>query len=101
MAVDVYRFEFDDEVSLEETEMTLQLALLAVEGLFGQARVRMEMTYRVNEAQRAIVADASTEVGHTVARMFTGLLIREFGEEAFQVRRIKGADAGSSREVRA
>ena len=41
--------------------------------------------------KRSCVVDAATEVGGAIARIFTGFLTREFGEEAFKVERIAGA----------
>lgn len=86
-----YRFEFEQAVPVTEAEQTLHLALFAAEGLFGEARVRMDAKYTIDEANRCLVADATTEVGSAVARMFTALLLREFGEEAFRVRRMEPA----------
>jgi len=33
--------------------------------------------------------DAATDVGRAIARIFTGFLTREFGEEAFKVERVE------------
>jgi len=88
MFQDHYRFEMDESVLLSEVEMTLHLAMLAVEGLHGQASVRLEGRYRLDEPGRALLVDASTEVGKSLVRVFTGLLIRELGEDAFSVRRV-------------
>ncbi|MEX2670897.1 MAG: hypothetical protein WD294_02175 [Phycisphaeraceae bacterium] len=88
MTTSVYRFEFDRAIPLTEAEASLQLATFAAEGLFSQARIRMELSYHVDEPRRAIIADGTTAVGNTVIKMFTALLIREFGELSFQVRRV-------------
>lgn len=37
------------------------------------------------------MVDAATAVGKTIAQIFTGLLGREFGENAFTVERVVGA----------
>jgi len=87
MSLDSYRFEVDGSVPLDEAEMTLQLAMLALEGLYGQAAVRLDGRYHVDEPCRAIVVDGSTEVGTSLVRVFTALLIREFGEDSFSARR--------------
>ena len=91
MTVDVFRFEFDRTVLLTEAEMTLQLAIIAVEGLFGQARVRLDASYHLDEPRRVIIVDGTTVIGSAVVRVFIGLLIREFGEDAFHVRRVESA----------
>ena len=93
MSTEVHRFKFEQSIPLEEAEMTLHLASYAVEGLFGQARVRLDFSYFVDEPRGTIIVDGTTEVGAAVVRIFTGLVIREFGEEAFQVRRLDACPA--------
>lgn len=95
MTPDVYRFDFDRPVPIDEAEMSLHLALYAVEGLFGEARVRLEASYHVDEARSAIVVDAATEVGAAVVRVFTSLLLHEFGGDAFNVRRAEPAPSAT------
>jgi hypothetical protein len=41
------------------------------------------------------VVDAATDVGRAIARIFTGFLSREFGEEAFKVERVGDAHPAS------
>jgi hypothetical protein len=86
MMANVFRFEFDPSVSLTEAEMSLHLAIFAVEGLYGEARVRLEVSYQVDQAGNAIIVDAGTEVGSALVKVYTRLLIREFGEDGFHVR---------------
>lgn len=87
MDADAVCFDFDPETSLSDAEMTLHLAMFAVEGVLGRARVRLDAEYVLDEEAHAIVIDGGTEVGELLARVFTGLLLREFGEDAFTVRR--------------
>ena len=91
MTTNRYRFELSPGVPLMDAELSLHLAMYAVEGLFGEARVRLETSYHVERTQRAIAVDAGTEVGAAIVRVFTRLLGREFGEEAFRVRPETGA----------
>ena len=88
MTVGVFRFSISGDVALDEVEMTLQLATFAAEGLFGSAQVRLDFGYHVDADHRLILIDGSTEVGATVAHIFTGLLLREFGEDSFAVERV-------------
>ena len=76
-------FDFPPHVPVTDAEQTLHLAMLAVEGLFGRARVRLDARYEIDIASGAITLDASNEVGAAVARVFTCLLIRERGETSF------------------
>jgi hypothetical protein len=89
MATNVYRFEFAQHVPLKEAEMTLQLASIAAEGLFGEARVRLELDYFVDEPYRTIIVDGTTEVGQAVVRIFTGLALVEYGRRAFCVQQVE------------
>jgi len=91
MTADPYRFEFDHAVPLVEAEMSLHLSLFAVAGLYGEARVRLDARYHLDEAGHAILVDGDTEVGAAVVQVFTSLALREFGETAFQVRRAPSA----------
>jgi hypothetical protein len=88
MTVDIFRFEFEPSVPLADAEMSLHLAMYAVEGLFGEARVRLDASYHLDDARRAITVDGGTEVGAAIVKVFTRLLGREFGEDAFCVRRV-------------
>jgi hypothetical protein len=83
-----YRFQFEPRVSLAEAEMSLHLAMFAVEGLIGRARVRLGARYYISEPDRTIVVNACKPAGKMIARVFTGLLLREFGEDAFSIERI-------------
>ena len=106
MKGDIYRYQFAPQVSALEIEETRHLAVLAVESLLGQSRVRLDASYCMDVEKRACVIDAGTDVGRDIVRIFTGLAIREFGEDAFKVRRVEragpacsgGAEASTSSE---
>lgn len=87
MYADVYRFQFEPTVPLTDAEETLQLALVAAEGLVGESRVRLDAAYAIDEPKRQIRVDGTTAVGDAVVRMFGGFLAREFGHDAFRVER--------------
>lgn len=87
MHADAYRFEFRSDVSLSDAEKSLHLALFAVEGIFGRAQIRLDARYVLDEDGHAVVLDTTTLIGETALRVFTGLLLREFGEDDFSVRR--------------
>ena len=89
MTGESYRFLFKRSAVLEEAELTLHLATFAVEGLVGQARVRLDARYHIDAPQRIITVYAENEVGCTLVRVFTGLLLREFGAQAFRVQRLR------------
>jgi hypothetical protein len=91
MSRNVYRYVFDRNVSVQAAEELLVLAILAAECLHGQSDTRLDASYRFSRDGRACVIDATTDVGRDVARIFTGLAIREFGEDAFKVERLEPA----------
>lgn len=95
----IYRFKFVPSVSLEEAEMTIQLSLIAAEGLHGEARVRLDAAYYLNEKERQITVDARTPIGQDVAAIYCGFCLREFGRDAFDISRREKvstpADAGT------
>jgi hypothetical protein len=93
MTADVFRFTLSEGTPLDEAELTLQLSLFAVEGLYGSASVRLDASYFVDEPRRIILVDGTNEVGGAVVRVFTNLLLREFGEDSFQVRRVDSCPA--------
>jgi len=89
---EVYRYSFEREVSMAVVEESLVLAVLAVECLHGESVVRLEAGYCLEEDQRVCAVDATTAVGRDVARIFTGFLTKELGEEAFRVTKATGTD---------
>lgn len=84
---DTYRYRFADNVPLQEVEESLLLAVLAVESLHGRSPVRLDAAFCLDREKRSCVVDAGSEVGRAIARIFTGFLTRQFGEDAFRVER--------------
>lgn len=99
MPAPAYRFEMDPSVDLAEAEMSLHLAMIALEGLYGPAGVRLDARYCRDEPGRALVVDSSTRVGGTLVRVFAALLLREFGDGGFVVRRLQDAAAAGMAEA--
>ena len=83
----VYRFSFNPEVSMEDVENFLLLAVLAAEGLHGKARVRLDAAYGMNGAKRSCVVDANTQVGQDMAAIFAGFAMCVFGPGAVRISR--------------
>ena len=88
MSKTVYRYSFLEKVPVQSVEETLHLAVLSAENLHGQPRVRLDASYFFDAETRECVIEAGTDVGNDIVRLFTGFLIREFGEDAFQVRSV-------------
>src|SRR5262245_17436548 len=89
MIPNLYRYLFEATVPAKEIEATLVLSIIAVEALHGEARARLEVSHFYDPDKRACVIDASTVVGQDFARLFTGLMTREFGLDAFQVEHLR------------
>ncbi len=78
-----YCYRFASELALNEVEDSLLLAAMATEGLHGRSRVRLEARFVLDRNRRECSIEAGTEVGRDLARIFTGLLTQQFGEQAF------------------
>lgn len=83
-----YKYQFREGIDTRDVEDTLLLAFLAAEGVFGEARVRLDGAYSTDREARTVTVDASTAVGHVVNAVFTTFAIKEFGRDAFAVRRL-------------
>lgn len=94
MRTAVFRFSFGRGADLAEAEATLHLAVLAAEGLLGEARVRMEFAYHPDPPRSAILVDGGTPSGDAIVRVYTAFLTREFGPDGFAVRRMPAAGDG-------
>ena len=86
---EVYRFVIQPRVPLDEIECSLVLAILTTESLHGETQTRLDAAHFFDADQRACVIDAHTDVGRDLNRIFTGLLLREFGPDSFRVERVK------------
>ena len=83
-----YRYEFPKDIEMAEVDASLLLAVLATEDLHGSAQARLEVSYYLDDEQRSCVINADTEAAKTLNRIFVGFLQREFGADAFSVRRV-------------
>ena len=99
MSQTVYRYAFNEALSLAEVRDSLAISIFAAEGMHGQAQVRLHAGYVMDEAMRACVVDAATPVGLTVTQIFTSLLVRQFGEDAFEVERVQAPHGEPDAEV--
>lgn len=75
-------------VPLDQAEMSLHLAMFAVEGLAGRARVCIDARYELDQQSHAI-AIVRNRIGQMIVRAFAALLLREFGEGMFRVERVR------------
>jgi hypothetical protein len=95
----VYHYTFCAGIPIEEVEATLHLALLAAEGLHGEADVRLEGTHSVDIERRRCVINAATLVGRDINRLFLNFIRHEFGADAFRVEHIEAATRNQNQEI--
>jgi len=96
MPRELYRYVFSRQVPLTEAIATLELTLIAVESLHGEARTRMDAHCTVRPFERTLDVDASTHLGQALNQIFVGFLTREFGASAYSVTAIVPGAAPSS-----
>lgn len=87
-----HEFTIHGDAQFSDVESLLQLAIFAVEGIYGPAEVRMSVGYEIDADTRTVTIGTDTVAGDAVAKAFTSLLIREIGERGFAVRRIDEID---------
>jgi hypothetical protein len=91
---DVCKFRFEQGPSRDSIETQLALAIRATESVYGSPRVRMGVGYLFSEDDRELAIDVSTEVGEHMARVFTGLVTWQLGEDGFTVERVNAVASG-------
>lgn len=84
----VYRYLFSATVPMPELEETIGLAVIATESLHGESQARLDLSHVFDSQARAVVIDASTDVGRDFNRLFCGFISREYGRGSFQVGRV-------------
>lgn len=91
-----YKYVFGSQLNMQEIEASLLLAFWSCESLHGEARVRLDGLHQLDEASRTLIVDGGTAVGQDLAKLFTGLLQREFPAMSFTVERLEPITAGSA-----
>jgi len=79
---------FREGIDMKDVEDTLLLAVMAAEGIFGEASVRENHRVSEDRDARAIAVDASTPVGQVVNLIFASYIAKEFGPENFAMHRL-------------
>ena len=85
MVAETYQYRFDDTVPMDGVWDSLLIAAMAAEGLHGATRVRLEARFAMDRQERSVEIEATNGVGRDLARIFTGLLERQFGAGGFTV----------------
>jgi len=82
---EIYIFKFGKGATKEFLEAQVTLAVIAVECMSGKAAVRIGFRYAIKKEKDAVVMETGNAAGEAIVRVFTGLLIRAFGETRFKV----------------
>ncbi|HPF38949.1 MAG TPA: hypothetical protein PK093_09920 [Phycisphaerae bacterium] len=86
------RFKFKTEDEFEDARLTLHLASLAVQGMYGEARVRLETATFFDRQLRTVGVDDTGLVGESLVRSYTKFLLEEFGPDGFEVTTPSGSE---------
>jgi len=81
----IYRYQIKDGILMNAVKDSLLLSIMATESLYGRSRINLEARFRLENTSRVCIIEVGTQIGETIACVFTGFLIREFGEQAFKV----------------
>jgi hypothetical protein len=84
----ICKFKFPDGTDRETIESQIALAITTAECTYGHPKVRISAAYYISPGKPEVAIDVSTEVGEHIAQTFTGLMIRQLGEDNFDVERI-------------
>lgn len=101
MHQDIHRYTFMPDVSFDDIEASLVLAIFAAESLHGESQVRLDAAHAVDGEHRICVIDASTQVGRDINRLFIGFVSREFGPDVFRIERVDNCSSHQPQEVHA
>ena len=96
----IYRYRFGTTVPMRDVEESLLLAAMAAESLHGRSLLRLDGAFCLDAEKRAAVVDGGTDVGQAIAKIFTGFLSKEFGDQAFQVERVAKQPGSAERRRR-
>jgi hypothetical protein len=85
MRAAVYRYDFNNEVPMDEVEASIVLALLGTESLHGECDVQLAAPHYLDRERRTCIVDGSTALGRDFNRLLLGFLRREFGSAAIRI----------------
>ncbi len=83
-----YRFTVLKPESQELMLSLLKLAMAETEVVFGKSQVKLETSVDVSGKKPQCTIEGGAESGEYLAKLFTGFLIKKFGEQGFRVMRL-------------
>lgn len=88
MTAPAYRYSFVDDRTFTDAEESLRLALLAAEGIYGAARILLNVRMIVTPSERTMLISDNGDESQAVNRSLTQFLMRECGPDQFEVDRV-------------
>ena len=85
----IFKYTFNDSVSMPDVEAAFVLAIFATESIHGESDTRLLAEHAMDLDKRTCVVDASTELGRDLNRLLVGFLRREMGDDSFHVERVE------------
>lgn len=70
-------------------KLLFSMALKETELIYGKAKVKLETNYKLNDSRGICLIESGTDCGEHLAKLLSGFLIRELGDNSFKVERIK------------
>jgi hypothetical protein len=83
----IFRYQLSSDLSLSQVSAAFEWAFTITEAIHGDVPVLLNGLYSTNADTRTWTIDATTPVGRSLSRLFTGLLRRDFGSHTFTVER--------------
>ena len=84
----VYRFTVIKKgTGADVLKALVLLAVKETELIFGRARRKLETSYRLSSEKAVCTIEGGTECGEHLAKLLSGFLIKQVGEDGFRVNR--------------
>jgi hypothetical protein len=99
MTTQLFKYTFEASLAMTDVEQAFIMAIFATEAIHGECQTRLSAEHFLDIEKHACVVDASTPVGRSLNKLFTGFLRRGCGEDGFRVERIEGRSTTADRTV--
>ena len=85
----IYQFKVIQKgIGADVLKALVLLAVKETELIFGRARRKLETNYQLLPEKGVCSIEGGTECGEHLAKLLSGFLIKQVGEEGFRVRRL-------------
>ena len=84
----VYKFIIPKRSDFDLLQAIVTLAVKETELVYGRAKLKLETDYHLDPNRPACLIEGGTECGEHLAKLMAGFLIKQFGENGFQVSRL-------------